>query len=86
MALPVSKPVSKPMSKPMSKEDRSGRIHRFFSGLSFPRLFLFLSGLFLLDLVVPDMIPFVDEMFLAGLTVLLGMWRDRRPGRGDSRT
>ena len=74
------------MSKPVSKEDRAGRIHRFFSGLSFPRLFLLLSGLFLLDLVVPDMIPFVDEMFLAGLTVLFGMWRDRRPRRGDSRT
>jgi hypothetical protein len=66
---------------PVPQEEREGRIRRFVSGLSFPKLFLLLSGLFLLDLAVPDMIPFVDEMFLAGLTVLFGMWRDRRASR-----
>jgi hypothetical protein len=66
---------------PIPQEERQGLIRRFVSGLSFPKLFFFLSGLFLLDLVVPDMIPFLDEVFLAGLTVLIGMWRDRRSTR-----
>ena len=69
------------MSLPVGKEEREGFIRRFVSGLSFPKLFFLLSGLFLLDLLVPDMIPFLDEMFLGTLTVLFGMWRDRRASR-----
>jgi hypothetical protein len=71
------------MAIPVSKEERDGVIRRFVSGLSFPKLFLLLSGLFLLDLAVPDMIPFLDEIFLGTLTVLFGMWRDRRTARRD---
>jgi hypothetical protein len=72
------------MPKPLGPEERQGFIRPFVSGLSFPKLFLLLSGLFLLDLAVPDMIPFLDEMFLAALTVLIGMWRDRRATRRNS--
>jgi hypothetical protein len=73
------------MALPVGPEEREGFLRRFLSGLSFPKLFLLLSGLFLLDLVVPDMIPFLDEMFLAALTVLFGMWRQRNAtGRGSS--
>lgn len=43
--------------------------------LRFPQLFLLTLGLFLLDLVVPDFIPFVDEALLALTTLLLGSWR-----------
>ncbi|MFB3923700.1 MAG: DUF6116 family protein [Terriglobia bacterium] len=46
--------------------------------LRFPRLFLILVALTLIDWVVPDFIPFVDEIGLALLTVLLGSWKDRR--------
>jgi hypothetical protein len=74
------------MSLPVEKEEREGLIRRFVSGLSFPKLFLLLSGLFLLDLLVPDMIPFLDEMFLGTLTVLFGMWRERKATRGGSGT
>jgi hypothetical protein len=72
------------MPLPAGPEEREGVIRRFISRLSFPKLFLLLSGLFLLDLVIPDMIPFLDEIFLGGLTVLFGMWREKRARRGSS--
>jgi hypothetical protein len=46
--------------------------------LRFPTLFLILGGLTLIDLVVPDFVPFIDEIGLALLTVLFGMWKDRK--------
>ncbi len=50
----------------------------FASRLRFPQLFFLAGGLFLVDLLVPDVIPFIDEAFLGLLTLLLGAWRDRR--------
>jgi Family of unknown function (DUF6116) len=73
------------MALPVRREEREGYFRRFVSGLTFPKAFLLLSGLFFVDLLVPDMIPFLDEMFLGTLTVLFGLWRDRkatRPGSG----
>jgi hypothetical protein len=49
------------------------------SRLKHPQLFLLLVVLFGLDLIVPDLIPFVDEIVLALVTVLVGTWR-RPPG------
>ena len=46
--------------------------------LRFPGLFLILALLTLVDLLIPDFIPFVDEMGLALLTIMLGLWKDRR--------
>jgi hypothetical protein len=54
-------------------------VTRFAAGLRFPTLFALAAGLFLVDLVVPDFIPFVDEALLALLTVLIGSLRRRRP-------
>lgn len=50
-------------------------IGRFASRLRFPQLFLVTAALFLIDLVVPDLIPFVDEILLGLLSVLFGMWQ-----------
>ena len=52
--------------------------------LRFPTLFAFFAILTLLDLLLPDPIPFADELGLALLTLLFGVWRERRstPGRG----
>ena len=55
-------------------------ITRFATGLRFPTLFALVGGLFLLDLFIPDMIPFVDEVLLALGTLLLGSLRRRRRG------
>jgi len=54
-------------------------------GLRFPYLFLLAGGLFVLDLFVPDLIPFADEIMLGLLTLLLGSVRRRqRPPPPDS--
>lgn len=53
-------------------------------GLRFPGLFLLFAALFLVDLAVPDFIPFVDEIGFGILTALFGLWRRRRePSRDD---
>lgn len=52
---------------------------RWFGRLSFPRLFLLAAALFLLDLVVPDFIPFADEILLGLGTLLLSRWK-KEPG------
>lgn len=46
--------------------------------LRFPTLFAFFAVLTVLDLVLPDPLPLVDELGLALLTLLLALWRDRR--------
>ena len=47
-------------------------------GLRFPGLFVLLAVLTLVDMLLPDPLPFVDELGLALLTLLLGLWKDRR--------
>lgn len=57
-----------------------GRLTR----LRFPVLFAISAVLFLVTLVVPDPIPFADELLLGLATALLASWRKRRlPGAGD---
>jgi uncharacterized protein DUF6116 len=46
--------------------------------LRFPTLFVVFAILTVLDLALPDPLPLVDELGLALLTLLLGLWRDRR--------
>ena len=64
-----------------------GWLSRFAGGLRFPVLFAVVAGVFLVDLFVPDMIPMVDEVLLALLTVMLGSIRRRRrdPAAGSKR-
>jgi hypothetical protein len=53
----------------------------FLSKLSFPRLFAVTAALFAIDLVVPDIIPFADELLLGLGTLILASWRKRKaPG------
>jgi len=49
----------------------------FASRLRFPNLFLLTAALFLIDLLIPDLIPFADEVLLGLLTVLFGMWQQK---------
>ena len=57
-----------------------GLVTRFAAGLRFPTLFGLVAGLFVLDLVIPDLIPFADEILLGLGTLLLGSLRRRRGG------
>jgi len=54
-------------------------VSRFAARLRFPTLFLITAGLFLLDLLIPDTIPFADELLLGLGTLLLGSLRRRKP-------
>jgi hypothetical protein len=67
------------MSTPID-QTQPGPFRQFLSRLSFPKLFLLLTGLFLVDAVIPDMIPFMDEAVLGILAVIVGSWRQRRAG------
>ncbi len=66
-----------PMPGP-TNDAAKGFLLRFASRLRFPQLFLLAAVLFAIDLVVPDVIPFADELLLGLLTLILGTWRDRR--------
>lgn len=50
---------------------------RWASGLRFPTLFVVTLLLFGVDLAVPDVIPFVDEILLGLGALLLANWRKR---------
>ncbi|MGH8873093.1 MAG: DUF6116 family protein [Acidimicrobiia bacterium] len=50
----------------------------------FPALLAFTGGLFILDVVVPDVIPFVDELLLGLGTLILARWKDRRQVESSS--
>ena len=52
-----------------------GPILAFAGRLRFPTLFLATAGLFALDLVIPDVIPFVDEILLGLGALILSSWK-----------
>jgi hypothetical protein len=54
---------------------------RFAAGLRFPNLLAFTAALFILDLIIPDMIPFADEILLGLLSLLLASLKKRGPDR-----
>lgn len=53
-------------------------IVEFASNLRYPTLVGIFGVLFLLDLFIPDFIPFVDEILLGLLTVLMGTLKKRK--------
>ncbi len=55
-------------------------ITRYGTRLRFPQLFLVTAALFALDVIIPDFIPFADEILLALATLLLGTWQKQRSG------
>jgi hypothetical protein len=52
-------------------------VRRVFGRLRYPRLLALTAALFLADLVVPDLIPFADEVLLGLLTLVLTRFRTR---------
>lgn len=52
-----------------------GPLLAFAGRLRFPTLFLVTAGLFLLDLVIPDFIPFADEILLGLGALLFSSWK-----------
>lgn len=60
------------------KNPVTGRFQRFAAGLRFPWLLLLTLALFVLDLVIPDLVPFVDEVLLGLLALILASLRTKR--------
>ncbi|KGQ20410.1 putative transmembrane protein [Lysobacter dokdonensis DS-58] len=56
----------------------TNRVLGFVSKLSFPRLFMVTAALFALDTLIPDIIPFADEILLGLGTLLLANIRKRK--------
>jgi len=53
------------------------------SRLRFPWLLLLTAALFVFDLLVPDLIPFADEILLGLLTTLLATLKKRASSTGN---
>lgn len=63
----------------------TGPLTAFASRLKHPTLFKITLGLMLLSWLVPDPIPFMDEIVTALATLVLANWRrkDERPTDSD---
>jgi len=73
-------------SRPFRPMPRSvpALVRRAFGRLRYPKLLALTATLFLVDLVVPDVIPFVDEILLGLGTLLLTQLRQRRTDEGGT--
>ena len=56
----------------------------WFGKLSYPRLFLVTAALFVADMLIPDIIPFADELLLGLGTLLLANWKRVKPRLGPA--
>ena len=53
------------------------RLMRYAAGLRFPRLLAITAALFVLDVLFPDAVPFVDEILLGLISLLLASLKKR---------
>ena len=65
------------MIRKVARGGIAGIFLRWASGLRFPYLLILVSGLFLLNLLIPDVIPLVDEILMGLVAVLLASLRKR---------
>lgn len=56
---------------------------RWLGKLSYPRLFLATAVLFVVDLFIPDFVPFADELLLGLGTLLFANWKQRKQPTSD---
>jgi len=61
----------------MSSDKPLGFFSGYLESLKSSQLVMFLTALFVLDLFIPDMLPFVDEAVLFLLTLLASRWQQR---------
>ena len=54
------------------------RFMRYASNLRFPKLLAITSGLFVIDLLFPDVVPFIDEILLGLISLLLASLKKGR--------
>jgi uncharacterized protein DUF6116 len=61
----------------------AGAILRWSSSLRFPYIFLLMTVLFVLNLFIPDVVPFADEIIMGLVAALLASLR-KKPGEENS--
>ncbi len=54
------------------------RLQRFAGQFKSSTLLAIVATLFVADLFIPDALPFVDEIVLGVLTILIARWQSRR--------
>lgn len=54
-----------------------GPIQRFLERRRFRTLFMILAGLFVANMLIPDPIPFIDELLMLVATVIVGSFGKR---------
>jgi hypothetical protein len=57
---------------------------RWASALRFPWLFLLTAGLFALNLIIPDALPFADEILMGLVALLLAGLKKKSTRKGSS--
>ena len=63
----------------------TGPFLAYASQLRFPTLFKITLGIFIVDLLIPDFIPFVDEILLGLGALLLSAWQKPKVAEGQER-
>lgn len=53
-----------------------GPLLRWLAGLRYPKLFMVIAVLFIIDLAIPDLVPW-DDILLGLGTLFLARWKDR---------
>lgn len=61
----------------------AGIFIRWASGLRFPFLLVLVTALFLLNLMIPDVIPLIDEILMGLVAVLLASLRKKPQKTAD---
>jgi uncharacterized protein DUF6116 len=56
----------------------------FLGRLGTRTLTVIFAVLFVVNLLIPDPVPFIDELLLGAGTLLAARWRRRSPDAGDS--
>ena len=62
---------------PGLKERTLGPVFRYLAGLRFPTLMTLTTTLFVANVLIPDGIPFADEILLGVASALLASWKKR---------
>jgi hypothetical protein len=55
------------------------RLLQYAAELRYPKLLALTLAVFVADLIFPDAIPFVDEILLGLVSLVLATWRQRKP-------
>ena len=53
-------------------------VRNFITTLRSSQLVMLAAGIFVLDVLIPDVLPFVDEIVLFVVTLLLARWKGRQ--------